>query len=233
MHDGSAATNDVLTGTAGADTYYFNLDSRSGADKVSAFGHNDVLATNRKIFDSNNDGVIAFSSNKLSIDGAGGKDSVMLPGVKALRLLGSDDHGVYVYADASVRPKGALEGTLGDDSFKGDAGDRSKQVDFFDTALDLYLGKDKVANFGAKDLLVTTSALALDASGHVSAGADGAFALTGPVAGHDLGHVAFTDMSGAAVAQLEFDGSTSHAGTTYYVYSAIGSTATMAGLAFG
>lgn len=83
---------------------------------------------------------------------------------KGLRLLGESCEGAFVYADATVRPFKALEGSLADDIQTGDAGDSTKQVFFFDTALEIDLGSDRIDRFDAKDLLATTSRIE-DANG--------------------------------------------------------------------
>jgi VCBS repeat-containing protein len=225
--NGSASTNDTLTGVSQHNSFYFDLAAKSGADKIANFGSSDILVTKGVLYDGNGDGLITFSRSKLSLDGAGSADSVTLSGVSALRFLGTED-GLSVYANGALKPKGVIEGKIGDDVFKGDVADSKKNVFFFDSALDIHLGDDRIDNFGAKDLLVTTSAIstkALGASGVVKlVGAD---SLPG-----EAGTVELHGLNGAAVQALDFDGSVNHNGSTYYVYSLHGSSAGLADLSF-
>ncbi|SEN60131.1 VCBS repeat-containing protein [Sphingomonas gellani] len=220
--DGSASTSDTLTGAKAHNSFYFDLDAKSGADKISNFGEHDILVTNGKLFDGNGDGIISMPRQKLCLDGAGSADTVTIAGVTALRFLGTDDTGLSVYADASVKPKGAIEGKISDDVLKGDVLDAKKNVFFFDTGLDIHLGDDRIDSFGAKDLLVTTSALS-----STELGKSGVAKLTG-----DVGTVELHGLAGAAVQSLEFDGSVDHGGVTYYVYSLEGSAVGTANLSF-
>lgn len=226
--NGSASTNETLTGTSQHNSFYFDLAAKSGSDKITNFGSADVLVTKGTLFDGNGDGLITFSKSKLGLDGAGSVDNVTLAGVSALRFLGTDDNGLSVYANAGVRPKGAIEGKISDDILKGDAPDSKKNVFFFDSALDIHLGDDRIENFGAKDLLVTTKALAttsLGVSGTAKLiGADGVVGEVGTVELHGL--------NGATIQALEFDGSINHKGSTYYVYSLEGSAVGLAALSF-
>ncbi|MBI1687020.1 Ig-like domain-containing protein, partial [Caulobacter hibisci] len=217
--NGSASTNSTYTATAEQDVFYFDLAAKSGSDKVVGFGHGDLLVTSGKIYDGNNDGIIALSGGKVAIDAPKGTDTVTLTGVANLRLLGSDEDGNFVYADASVRPKSALEGTLGADVLKGDAADAKSQVFFFDNDLGLDLGSDKVTSFGARDVIVTTSALKVDGSGHVVVGANGSISLAGSDHAWDQGDLTVTNAKGALVGDLEFDGVVTRDGVSYFVYS--------------
>lgn len=232
--DGSAASGDNLTGPAYHNSYYFDLVSATGRDTIADFGKDDVLVTGGKLFDGNNDGIITFGSNGvLNLDGPVRRsDTVALTGVGGLRLLGESCEGIFVYADVAVRPKGAIEGTLGNDVLRGDAGDRSAQTFFFDTALDLDLGVDRIENFGAKDEIVTTSKL-FDGNGDglVQFGRNRLLDLSGGTGGPDdpgapgeAGNIALLGMSGAAgraITTLQFDGTTAANGVTYYHYSLV------------
>jgi hypothetical protein len=142
--------------------------------------------------------------------------------VSSLRYLGTDDEGLSVYANAAVKPKGAIEGTIGDDTLGDTATAAKKSVFFYDTSLDIHLGDDKIVNFDSNDLFVTTTALSntkLDNSGTVT--------LTG--ASGSLGTV---DFNAVTVGALEFDGSVTRSGVTYYVYSQEGSSVGIADLTF-
>lgn len=230
--DGSSSSNQTLTGPSGANTFFISVAADSGFDTIANFEKVDVLATSAKLKDSNNDGIINFGANKLLNLDAGnnaGDDTLAMTGIapaKGLRYLGEGCDGVYVYADATVRPKGGIEGRLGDDILKGDVGDAKGQVFFFDTALKLDLGSDQILNFGAKDLLVTTTKLFdSDNDGRVTFGPDRILDLPG-----ETGDVT---INGKALTVLEFDGVVGHSGVQYFVYSQIGTPLTGTdGLAF-
>ncbi len=231
IQDGSSSASQTLTGTSGNDMFFFDIAKNSGTDTIKNFSHEDVLATTAKLFDGNGDGIIKFAANSLSLDAPKSDDYAVIEGVSALRLMGTDAAGRYIYADASVRPQGAEEGTLANDKLSGDSTEKTASQFFFDTALGRDLGHDTLSNFGNKDVLVTTVALPDDGTGHVKLGAKGVLDL-GSNAGVDLGDVAIGGLKSASVSTLEFDGAVSHDGTTYYVYSLDGSAAGTAALQF-
>ncbi|MDD1453145.1 hypothetical protein NHF48_023040 [Sphingomonas sp. H160509] len=103
--------------------------------------------------------------------------------------MGTGDDGSYIYASGAARPRGAQESKMGDDRLAGDVKDKKMQTFFFDTALDLNLGHDTLANFGKKDIIVTTEALALDTTGHVARTVDGKIALTSSGSEHAIGEI--------------------------------------------
>ncbi len=231
IQDGSSSASQTLTGTSGNDMFFFDIAKNSGTDTIKNFSHEDVLATTAKLFDGNGDGIIKFAANSLSLDAPKSDDYAVIEGVSALRLMGTDAAGRYIYADASVRPQGAEEGTLANDKLSGDSTEKTASQFFFDTAVGRDLGHDTLSNFGNKDVLVTTVALPDDGTGHVKLGAKGVLDL-GSNAGVDLGDVTIGGLKGASVSTLEFDGAVSHDGTTYYVYSLDGSAAGTAALQF-
>lgn len=231
IQDGSSSASQTLTGTSGNDMFFFDIAKNSGTDTIKNFSHEDVLATTAKLFDGNGDGIIKFAANSLSLDAPNSDDYAVIEGVSALRLMGTDAAGRYIYADASVRPQGAEEGTLANDKLSGDSTEKTASQFFFDTALGRDLGHDTLSNFGNKDVLVTTVALPDDGTGHVKLGAKGMLDL-GSNASVDLGDVTIGGLKGASVSTLEFDGAVSHDGTTYYVYSLDGSAAGTAALQF-
>ncbi len=231
IQDGSSSASQTLTGTSGNDMFFFDIAKNSGTDTIKNFSHEDVLATTAKLFDGNGDGIIKFAANSLSLDAPNSDDYAVIEGVSALRLMGTDAAGRYIYADASVRPQGAEEGTLGNDKLSGDSTEKTASQFFFDTALGRDLGHDTLSNFGNKDVLVTTVALPDDGTGHVKLGAKGVLDL-GSNAGVDLGDVTIGGLKGASVSTLEFDGAVLHDGLTYYVYSLDGSAAGTAALQF-
>lgn len=104
---------------------------------------------------------------------------------------------------------------LGNGSLNGGAGE---QVFFFDTALGLDFGDDRITGFGSEDLLVTTTAINdTDGDGRIDFGSDRTFDLTGGTS---------VRIDGGAVRSLEFDGTVERDGVTYHVYSRLGSTRT-------
>jgi VCBS repeat-containing protein len=219
--DGSASTDDILTGATFANTFYFDRDAQSGNDRIVNFGKNDVLVTKGALYDSNGDGIINYQRSKLVVDTPqGDKDTITTPGVGSLRYMGTDEAGLSVYASAVVRPKSTVESRLGDDVMKGDTIDKGKNVFFFDTALGMDLGSDTIINFGAKDLLVTTTALNDgNGDGHIALGAGGRLDMA------EGGTVAMSGLRGSEIGTLEFDGTMLRDGVTYYVYSLDGSAA--------
>jgi VCBS repeat-containing protein len=238
--DGSAASDDVLTGASYQNTFYFDKDADSGNDRIVNFGKNDILVTKGALSDANGDGIIKYQKSKLVVDSPEGfKDTIATPGMGSLRYMGTDEAGLSVYASLVVRPKNTVESKLGDDLLSGDTGDKKKSVFFFDTALDIDLGNDTVVNFGAKDLLVTTTAL-VDGNGDGRiALTSGKLGLSGGVGGPgdvilagEGGSVTMTGMDGAQVGGLEFDGAMVREGVTYYVYSLEGSASDVAQLTF-
>lgn len=221
----ATAKSETMAATAGRDKFVFDQAVKTGADTVKGFGREDVLVAKKALPDGDRDGLVALAKDGTLDLGSGG-GTVKMAGVGAgLRLVGHTAEG-YVYGAADVRPAGALEGKLGSaDALKGDAGDKKANAFFFDTALGMDMGHDTVAGFGAKDVLVTTSALADVAAGRgVSAGAGG-FSFAGG------GGVAVTDAAGHAVTTLEFDGDQVIGGVHYYAYSLAGSAAGLGALA--
>lgn len=182
-----------------------------------------MIGVKEAFYDGNNDGIITASKGGFALQRPAGTNVVKIDGVASLRLMGTDSDGTVIYASGSARPVGALESKIGDNRLAGDATDKKAQTFFFDTALDLNLGHDTVANFGKKDIIVTTEALSLDTTGHVARALDGSITLTG--GGHALGELDVFAIGGSAAAALEFDGAVVRDGATYYVYSLDGSAA--------
>ena len=218
--NGSSSASEVLSGKSGANTFYFD-EGVTGNDRIVNFEKNDVLVLEKALFDANKDGLIALSGNVLSIDAPKIGDMLRIDGVSALRFLGTDDAGNSVYADASVRPRGAKESTLADNVFAGDKGDKKKNVFFFDTDLGADLGSDTINLFGKRDLIATTTKLTDGNDDGLIVGNNGLFSL-----GDGLGSIALKGTNGAAVSTIEYDGSTVRGDVTYYVYSLVGSTST-------
>lgn len=214
----STGKSETLKGTADADLFYYNTPEKQGADKIKGFGSNDLLVTYAALADGNGDGYIGFGKNGVLnlTDKAG---TIKLPDLKyGLRYLGSDEDGYY-YGDTWTRVSKSKEGQLfADDTLSGDVGDKAKTKFFVDTALNQDIGDDVILNFGKKDILVTTSALADVDKGGTIAATDGKFALH-----DDLGSLELHALSGAAINTLEYDGSATMHGVTYFVYSMVGS----------
>lgn len=230
--DVSAANDQTVAGAAYHNSFFVDTTSVSGSDRITNFAHNDVLVTNGALFDGNGDGVIGLTGGTAKLDLLG-SDTLQFDGLTGLRSLGTSAAGLHVYADASVRPADAIESMLGNEVLRGDKSDASAQTFFFDTALDLDLGSDRITNFGSKDILVTTSSLldgnrdaiiAFGSGGRVNligdSGAPGDKAVLG-----EAGSITLSNLDGGAVNKMEFDGAVVHDGTTYYVYSLVGSAA--------
>jgi hypothetical protein len=219
--DVSTSASQILTAADFHNTIYVDASKTSGDDRINNFGTDDVLATTAKIFDGNGDGIVVTKSGHVSIDGPGSADAVDLTGVGALRFLGQADDGLFIYANNDTRLNGSIEGTLGSDALSGDAGDKQSQTFLFDTALGLNLGQDHVTSFGAKDVLVTTSALEDgNGDGVIVFGADKLLNLDTAGA---AGAISLTAVNGSALTSLGFDGSFTQNHVTYYVYSTVGS----------
>lgn len=218
----SGAANETWIATNARETFFFdNAKLATGTDTIRGFGSDDVIVTSKAFVDGNKDGLIVAGND---IYGLGnGKAGIKLPDTSkaGLRFLGQTDEG-FVYGDAAVRPKGALEGKLSAaDTLTGGKADSATDKFFFDTALDRSMGANKITNFGQKDVIVTTEKLSAGAAGTIVTAANGLFAF-----GHeglDLGSMAITGIGGVAVGALEFDGEKVVGGTHYFVYSAVGS----------
>ncbi|WP_139198103.1 hypothetical protein [Sphingomonas gellani] len=219
----STAANETYVATNARDTFYFDVQAgKTGADTIKGFGKTDAIVTKVALVDGNGDGYIV--PGKLGLDLGGGTGNLVKGldlGKSGLRVMGSTDEG-FVYADAAVRPKGAIEGKLTvSDTLSGGKTDSATDTFFFDTALHRALGADKVVNFGDKDVIVTTSQIGSGAVGsHIDA-TGGSFTLYDE--GVAMGSVAVSGIGGAAVNSLEFDGVKHVDGVSYYVYSHVGS----------
>ncbi|MEG3166552.1 cadherin-like domain-containing protein [Sphingomonas sp. PB2P19] len=239
--DGSASTDDSLTGPAYHNTFYFdNAAGGTGDDSITNFAKDDIIVVSEALRDSNNDGIITFGRNKL-FDLGGGDTVKVDSGTTSLRFLGEACEGSFVYADAKVRPLKAKEGfVLSNDTLTGDAANSKTDIFFCDTALDLNLGADKIVNFGSSDILVTTTKLRDgNNDGRVNFGHNGLFDLPGGLGGPgdpgtagEGGTLGISSTSAATVGVIEFDGSVMHGGVTYYVYSAVGSDIGVGALGF-
>jgi hypothetical protein len=205
----------------------------TGKDTIVGFGKNDLLVSDVKLFDSNDDGIIGFGRNKtLDLDGLApgdvNADTLKFDGaITGLRYLGVSDDGFHAYGDASVRKKGWQEGTLGDDVI--DASTKWNRTVLFDTALDAAWGSDTIINFGIGDRIATTSAIFdSDNDGTIDFWKNGLLDLNGDAGlGHDgaqndmspWGQVAVKDTSGNAITSLVLLGTeTVSADLTYYYY---------------
>lgn len=115
----------------------------------------------------------------------------------------------------------AIEGRAGNETHAGDAGDFVTDIFFWDTAAGASLGRDRIAGFGANDILVTTAPI-LDRNGDgiIAFGSNRRLDLADG-AGRAVGELAID-----GVRSLEFDGvRQGDDGRTYYVYSRVGSDA--------
>lgn len=230
--DVSATGDQTVVGAAYHNSFFVNTTNVSGSDRITNFARNDVLVTNEALFDGNGDGVIGLTGGTAKLDSLG-SDTLQFDGLTGLRSMGTSVTGLHVYADASVRPADAIESMLGNEMLRGDAGDARAQTFFFDTALGLDLGSDQITNFGSKDILVTTSSL-LDGNRDaiIAFGSDGRVKLLGDSGAPgdkailgEAGSIGLSDLAGGDINKIGFDGAVDHDGTTYYVYSLVGSAA--------
>ena len=238
--EGSSSNNQVLTGPGYHNTYYFdNAAHSTGMDRITNFADDDVIVITEKLRDGNNDGIIHYGRNQV-FDLSDGS-SIRVDGVSDLRYLGEACDGTYVYAAANVRPDGAKEGlVVSTDILAGDLADKVGDVFLFDTALDIDLGDDEVLNFGAQDILVTTTRLAdRNVNSVIGFGSNQLLDLSGGMGGPadpgqpgEVGSVALTGTNGARISALEYDGSVERDGVSYYIYSLVGSAAGVADLTF-
>ncbi len=208
------AGDDQFIGGAGLDRFTYSLGADTGDDTILDFTKTDVFVADARLRDGNGDGIIQFGANAVLDLGAG--DTVAFTAVdpmSGLRFLGQLGDGGFAYADAATRPDGATEGTLASNLFNGGNG---IQRFFFDTALGLGFGNDRITDFGTDDILITTSAIA-DNNG------DGQIAFSGNRS-VELADGTSITINNGDVRSLEFDGSTIQNGVEYFVYSRVGST---------
>ncbi|WP_446740709.1 Ig-like domain-containing protein [Sphingomonas sp. CFBP 13720] len=217
--NGSSAADQVLSGVGGSNVFYFASAANTGNDRVTNFGHSDLLVVDDKLRDSNDDGIIKLAGGRLSLDAVREGDTVQFDGVSALRFLGTDGAGRSVYADASVRPGKAQEGTFANDTFGNSRNENSKDIFFFDTALNLDLGQDAIVNFGVRDRVITTSKLSDGNNDGIVNGTSGKFALP-----DDTGTLSLSDQNGATVDSLMLERSFERDDVAYYVYAAVAET---------
>ena len=214
--DGSSNADETLTGKNGANTFHFEAGT-SGDDRITKSEATDVLALDRALYDRNKDRVIALGGHSVSLDGQGTGDKLAIDGVDALRFLGLDDAGHYIYADAGVRPRGAQESTLADDVFSGGSVGK-KDVFFFDTTLGLSLGKDTIIKFDDRDSIVTTSKIMDGNQDGIITGTSGTFKLD-----DSNGSLTLWNVDDSVVTALKYDATFTHDDVSYYVYSTIAS----------
>ena len=96
---------------------------------------------------------------------------------------------------------------------------------FFDTASVAPLGVDTIQQFTTRDILVTTARLTDSNNDDIIKFGDKSLDFS---SGEKLSFVG----SAKAVDALEFDGQVSHGGAEYFVYSLVGSPASIADLHF-
>lgn len=206
----------TLRASSDANSVFVRLDRDTGSDRIADFGADDVLL----LSDALTGGTPTTTKGWLAL-GADG-DRLHLGDVAALRLLGRSDTGLFVYADAAVRPAGAIEGTLGDDRLVSARGNGRTDSFFLDTALGIALGDDDLINFGKRDELVTTSAL-FDGNGDgiLSFGGNDGLDLVHSARSGSLGHIRIFDDKGDQVTSLSLDRVDEQDGVSYFVYVAV------------
>lgn len=212
--------NQTLSGMMGANSFYVDVSESSGRDRIVDFESRDIFVTDALLRDRDGDGVVGFGANGvLNLDASQSGDTVRIDGVTALRYLGESCTDVFVYADAATRLQGWSEGLVSNDALSGDAGDMMAQTFFWDSALDIALGEDKLLNFGANDRIAFTAALSdRDGDGIVSFGANNILDLVSSD-GDAIGSITISDTGGQQVTSLQFDGSSEIGGVTYWFYS--------------
>ena len=89
-------------------------------------------------------------------------------------------------------------------------------------------GDDQIENFGKNDTILNYQKIFDGNNDGIIKGSNGNITLA-----NGAGSVALTDIDGNALTTIEFDGSVVRDGITYYVYSAVGSDAGVAGLNLG
>lgn len=192
------------------------LDRDTGSDRIVKICSHDVLL----LPDASKGKSVATTKGwlRLGMDG----DRLQLGDIDALRLLGRSDTGLFVYADADVRPAGAIEGTLGDDRLI--SGRSSSRIDSFsfDTALGIALGDDDLIHFGKRDELVTTTKL-FDGNGDgiLSFGGNDGLDLVHSATSGSLGHVRIFSDAGDQITSLMLDRVDEQDGVSYFVYVAV------------
>lgn len=213
LYDGGNAgfeyETDSLAGGKGDDTYYLTGGDSSVTEKAGQ-GYDRVYADG--FFQLYPNSAVEFI--KISGDYAQAYGNNL-----ANTIVGSDQSGVIAGGGGNdvLRSDGGdtlFQGGTGNDAMRGGAG-----VDGF-VYQGVEKGRDTINQFGNEDVLVTTVKIA-DTNGDniIAFGSDKEL---------DFSHsssVKITDDSGAAVTALEYDGSFTNFGATYYVYSRIGSAA--------
>ncbi|MEZ0497958.1 cellulase family glycosylhydrolase [Sphingomonas sp. IW22] len=217
LSSGGSSTGGIIDDTSGSNS--------SRNENIANLAANAMIITAAALRDGNGDGIIGFGKDG-TLNTASG--DIAMPGVSAVRFLGEAGEGQFVYADADIRPDGAQEGRVSSsDILSGDAGDKVADTFFFDTALDMALGADRIVNFGAKDIVITSKAIADgNGDGIIGFGSDKILDLmnTGST-------LSIADVANKAVSTIEYDGSIERDGVTYYVYSLMGSSAGLETLA--
>lgn len=194
--------------SAGQDMLTIDMAKALGAQTVSGFAANDVIASNALLPDGNRDGIVMFGEDgKLAW---GGSSLNMGSEVQSLRYLGTTENG-HLYANSKTKLKAWTEGTTADNAFSGDAAGKVSETFFFDNALHIGVGRDKIANFGGGDRIVLTEMLDTDAGGTVRA-VNGSFDVTTGIRGDAV--------SIANVDTLHFAGATTTNGVVYFSYAA-------------
>ncbi|PAX06297.1 hypothetical protein [Sphingomonas lenta] len=191
---------------------YIIADDDGGSQYIEEFSGKSQLLTKEKLYDGNKDGIIQFGNNGILDLGQPDASSHTIRfydinPLKGLRYLGENGDGQYVYASAAVRPKGAIEGTVGQDSFTG----RTNVADtfFFDGALDSGSGRDTIANFGSEDRIISTLPFSLDPFGSGDLVAEGDFGGSA---------LSIVDTSGRVADGVTLLSTYQAHGLTYYVY---------------
>jgi hypothetical protein len=201
---------------APAKHFSVSVSSTPMKQKLAGFDSASVLMLNDPLYDSNKDGIIKLSGNKLL--NLSKVHTVDLGPAKSLRYLGETEDG-HAYAPIVSRPRDVVESRVTDDWLSAAPKDSKADRFFFDTALNLDLGHDTVRNFGAKDVIITTTRLAVGADGMVHAG-DAGFALHDGYFGLDDRAQVFA-RDGSEVETLQLLRTSPYGEVTWYVYGGV------------
>ncbi|PAX08213.1 hypothetical protein CKY28_11630 [Sphingomonas lenta] len=223
----STATNgsDVNVGTfsgsfsitqSPAGEYRIDLGSIAVLDDALVEGEETIavrVTASGQTFETGTDSIVVTVKLR-SDDGVGTEGADSLTGTTGRDVLSG-------LAGADTLSGGAgtdlVEGGAGADMLTGGA---DGDVFLFDAAGP---GTDRITDFAADDLLVTTAAIRdSNGDGVITFGGDRALDLAGG------GKVVMTTATGGRVTSLEYDGSFTADGVTYFVYSRIGSAAGVA-----
>lgn len=219
---------DTIIGGAGNDT----LDGGNGIDTAVFAGARSSYAVSVA-----QDGTVTVTNTAAPA----GTDTDTLANFEFVEFGDGTVSMAQLTGDPLRAPVGTKAAGPGAEALAGDAAGTVKESFFFDTGLMLGLGKDSIASFGKTDYVLTTSRI-FDGNkdGIVEFGKNGLLDLPGatgvspanPFEASATGQVSMKNAAGQAITKLHYDGTVSHDGVDYYVYSQIGSGVTLSDVVF-